>query len=279
MQWIFELIVRYKTLFSLFFTSFVSLGMIFSSSEHQVATTRFLTATVFYPLQLTFNQISLIENVFSENRRLKMHNAQLNVKISALQEQIAEYQRLRELIDFSKDWPYELVPARVVARDPSLAYRSVVINTGKKDSVINFMPVVTERGVVGKVIQSLNGISLVQLLKDPSNRISVLSRRNRTVAILETDDGQHFFMRVRSHEDFQVGDTIVTSGLGGIYPRGLEVGFVKDVKAGSDPLFKRVFIRPTVDFEHLEELFVIRLSPQWASFLSEMDSIEFNDND
>jgi rod shape-determining protein MreC len=107
----------------------------------------------------------------------------------------------------------------------------------------------------------------------------VLSRRNRTVAILETDDGQHFFMRVRSHEDFQVGDTIVTSGLGGIYPRGLEVGIVKDIKAGSDPLFKRVFIRPAVDFEHLEELFVIRLSPQWASFLSEMDSIEFNGHD
>ncbi len=279
MQWIFELIVKYRTLCSLLFTSFVSLLMIFSSSEHQASTTRFLTATIFYPLQLTFNQITLIKDVFSENRRLRMHNAQLSVKISALQEQAAEYERLRELLGFSKAWSYELISARVVARDPSLAYRSVVINAGKKDSILNFMPVVTERGVVGKVIQSLNGISLVQLLKDPSNRISVLSRRNRTVAILETGDGQNFFMRVRSHEDYQVGDTIVTSGLGGIYPCGLKVGIVKDIRAGSDPLFKRVFIRPSVDFEHLEELFVIRLSPQWVSFLSEMDSIEFNSND
>ncbi len=279
MQWIFELVVRYRTFCSLLFTVFVSLWMISGSSERQAATTRFLTLSVFYPLQLTFNQITLIEDIFAENRRLKMLNAELNVKISSLQEHAAEYQRLRELLDFSKDYSYKLIPARVVARDPSLTYKSVVINAGKRDGILSYMPVVTERGVVGKVISSMNGISLVQLLKDPSNRISVLSRRNRNVGILETDDGQNFFMRVRSHEDFLQGDTILTSGLGGVYPRGLEVGIVKDVKGGSDPLFKKVYVRPTVDFEHLEELFVIRLSPQWASFREELDSIEFNSHD
>lgn len=276
MQWIFELIVKYRTFSSLLFTTFVSLWMISGSSERQAATSRILTASIFYPFQLTFNQITRVKDVFSENRKLKMHNAQLSVKNACLQEMAAENQRLRELLNFSQDCSYKLIPARVVARDPSMSYKSIVLNAGKKDSIMNYMPIVTPKGVVGKIIQVMNGISLAQLLKDPSNRTSVLSRRTRTVAILETDDGQNFFMRIRSHEDFQIGDTIITSGLGGIYPKGLEVGVVKDIKNGANPLFKRAFVKPAVDFEHLEELFVIRLSPQWVSFRSEMDSIEFN---
>lgn len=276
MQWIFEFIVKYRTFCSLLFTTVLSLLMISGSSERQISTARWLTATIFYPLQFTFNQITQIRDIYAENRRLKMDNAQLSVKIAVLQEQAAENKRLRDLLDFSQEYTYDLLPVRVIARDPSLAYKSVVVNAGKKDSVLTYMPLVSEKGVVGKVVQVMNGISLVQLLKDPSNRTSVMSQRTRTISILETDDGSNFFIRVRSHEDFQNGDTIVTSGLGGVYPRGLEVGRVTGVKTGSDPLFKRVTIKLTVDFEHLEELFVIRLSPQWVAFRSEMDSIELD---
>lgn len=279
MQWILELIVRYRTFCSLLFTCLLSLWMISGSSERQASTARFFTLSIFYPLQLTFNQLTVIENIFVENRRLKMENAQLSVTIAHLKEQAAENLRLRDLLDFSKDYAYNLKPVRVIARDPSAAYKSIVVNAGKKDSIQTYMPLVSERGVIGKVVQVMNGISLVQLLRDPSNRTSVMSQRTRTVGILETVDGNSFYIRARSHEDFQTGDTIVTSGLGGIYPRGLEVGLVENINNSSDPLFKKVFIKPTVNFEHIEELFIIRLSPQWVAFRSEMDSIEFTNND
>ncbi|HEX2958974.1 MAG TPA: rod shape-determining protein MreC [Chitinispirillaceae bacterium] len=280
MQWIFEFILKYRTFCSLLFTTFLSLWMISGSSERQISTARWLTTTIFYPLQLTFNQINIVEDIYSENRRLKMDNAQLNVKIAILQDQAAENKRLRDLLCFSNTYTYGLIPVRVIARDPSIAYKSVVISAGKKDSVLTYMPIVSEKGVVGKVIQVMNGISLVQLLKDPSNRTSVMSQRTRTVSILETNDGRNFFIRVRNHEDFKTGDTIVTSGLGGVYPKGLAVGLVtENVNNSFDPLFKKVSIKPAVDFEHIEELFVIHLSPQWVAFRSEMDSMELENND
>ena len=133
-----------------------------------------------------------------------------------------------------------------------------------------------EYGVVGKVVQVMHRISLVQLLKDPSNRTSVLFQSTRTVGILETENGNDFFVRCRSHETIEPGDTVVTSGLGGIYPRGLRVGIVKSIKKIRDPLFKEVYVKPSVNFNHLEELYIMRLSPQWAAFRSELDSLEFD---
>lgn len=276
MQWIFELIVKFRSFFSLLLITIICLWMISGSSERQVSTARFFTTTIFYPLQLVLTQITRVENVFSENRRLKTENAKLSVKVALLQEQVSESDRLRQLLNISSDFSYELLPVRVIARDPSSVYKSVVVNAGKKDSIFKYMPLVSEKGVVGKVIQVMNGISLVQLLKDPSNRTSVMSKRTRTVGILETNDGNNFFIKVRSHEEFKTGDTILTSGLGGIYPRGIGIGYVKNTGTASDPLFKKVYIEPAVNFEHIEELFVVRLSPQWVAFRAEMDSIEFN---
>jgi len=249
--------------------------MISGSKEKQAATARMLTVTVFYPLQVTFNSVTHIENIFAENRRLKMEVAQLSVKISRLQEQAAENDRLRRLLSFSTDYKYELYPVRGIARDPSAAFKSIIINAGKKDSIAMWMPLVGEKGVVGKVIQTMDNLSLVQLLRDPANRTSVMNKRTRTVSILETENGDNFFMKCREHEDFQPGDTIVTSGLGGIYPKGLCVGIVQKTTGTQDPLFKRIYLKLNIDFDHIEELFVIRLSPQWSSFRAELDSIEF----
>jgi rod shape-determining protein MreC len=136
-----------------------------------------------------------------------------------------------------------------------------------------YMPLIGEKGVVGKVVQVMHQISLVQLLRDPSNRIGVLFSRTRTIGILETENGNDFFVLCRSHEPIVKGDTVVTSGLGGIYPRGLQVGFVKKIDPIKDPLFKKVFIDCSVDFDHIEELFIMRVSPQWSAFRNEMDSI------
>jgi rod shape-determining protein MreC len=249
--------------------------MISASQASQASTVRILSVTVFYPLQMTLNQIKRIENIFAENRRLKMDNAHLSTQIAVLREQSVENVRLRGMLNFKDDYSYQLVPARVVARDPSSDLKSFIINVGSKDSILKYMPLVTEKGVVGKVVQVMNGLSLVQLLKDPSNRTSVMSGRTRAVSILETDNGKDFFIRYRNHEDIVLGDSIITSGLGGIYPKGLQVGIVSKTTESRDPLFKKVWLKLSVDFEHVEELFVVRLSPQWSSFQTELDSIEF----
>jgi rod shape-determining protein MreC len=152
-----------------------------------------------------------------------------------------------------------------------------VVDAGRSQGVAMFMPLVGEHGAVGKIVQVMGHMSMAQLLRDPSNRTSVMVSRSRAVGILQTENGRDFFVRLRSHEDVLSGDTIVTSGLGGIYPKGLTVGYVGKVDDRSNPLFKRAYIEFAVRFDRLEELFVMRLSPQWAAQKEAIDSIKFSD--
>ena len=198
----------------------------------------------------------------------------LTAQVAQLREQEAENSRLREMLGFEQIAPFTLIPVRVIARDPSPIFKSVVVDAGKNKGVLPFMPVVSRQGVVGKVVQVMPGLSLVQLIRDPLNRISVMVRRSRTVSILETDNGVDFFVHLRTHEDVASGDTVITTGLGGIYPRGFLVGIIDKVHFERDPLFKRATIKLILDIEHLEELFVVKLPPQWAAFKEQLDSIK-----
>jgi rod shape-determining protein MreC len=277
MHWIFGFIVRHRNISSLVLTVVLSLLMISRTEQQQGRIVRALTLSVFYPFQFSINQVTRVKNIFAENRTLKQEVTRLSTKLALLEEKAAENERLRSLIGFGDQFKYELVPTRIVARDPSHEYRSVVINAGRDKKLSDYMPVVHRKGVVGKLIQVLPHISLVQLLKDPSNRISVMITRNRVVGILETENGRDFFVRYRSHEDVAAGDSVITSGLGGIFPKGLAVGSVEKIGDNHDPLFAIAHIDLFVDFDHIEEVFVMRLSPQWAAFQDEYDSLSFEE--
>ncbi len=248
--------------------------MISASPQTQAKTARYLKFTFFYPINATITQVDRIGNIYAENKRLKKELAETSAKMYLLQDQALENQRLRGLLHFVEQTSYELMPVRVIARDPSHFYKSIVVDAGRKSGVLPYMPLVGEHGIVGKVIQVMDNMSLVQILKDPSSRTSVMDRRTRTLGILETQNGKDFFVRLRSHEDVQIGDTIVTSGLGGIYPKGLMVGVVSSTSDVNNPLFKKAYLNLTVNFDKIEELFIMRLAPQWAAFRTELDSLE-----
>lgn len=273
MHWIIGLIKKNLSIFSLLLTIVLSLLMISSPEEARLSTARTLTMSVFYPFQFTFNQISRIKDVFAENIRLKKEVTELSVELASLKEKGIENERLRGLLNFAQDFSFDFVPVRVVARDPALGDWTVIVNAGKSSGIELFMPLVGDRGVVGKVIKVLGNLSQVQLIKDPASRTSVLCRRTRTISILGTENGSDFFVQCRKHEDIIVGDTIVTSGLGGIFPRGLTVGVVDKITEDKNPLFKRARLKLSVDFDRLDELFILRLSPRWMSFRSEIDSL------
>jgi rod shape-determining protein MreC len=274
MRWILELIIRYRVVVSLVITTLTSLWMVGSPAVLQAKTARFLAFTVFYPLQITIDQATKAKNIYAENRRLKSEVAFLAAQVAQLHDQAVENGRLRGMLEFEERTPFEIIPVNVVDRDPSPIVKSVVVNAGKNKGVLAFMPVVGERGIAGKVVQVMPSMSLVQLIRDPLNRTSIIVRRTRAVSILETENGVDFSAHFRTHEDIMGGDTVVTSGLGGIYPRGFPVGVVEKVSDEHDPLFKRATIRPTLDIDHIEELFIVRLPPQWTAFRAEMDSLK-----
>ena len=273
MRWILELLIRYRIAASLLLASMASLVMISSPPVLQAKTARILTISIFYPLQITVDQLKRAQNIWGENRRLKTDVALLNASVAQLKDQAVENERLRGMLGFEQNSSYDLIAVRVVARDPSPISKSIVVNAGRNKGVLPYMPVVGERGVAGKVVQVMPDLSLVQLVKDPLNRTSIMVRRSRAVSILETGNGVDFFAHFRTHEDVAAGDTVVTSGLGGIYPRGFMVGTVDRILNEHDPLFKKALLRPTLDLDHLEELFVVRMPPQWASFREQLDSL------
>jgi rod shape-determining protein MreC len=278
MQWIIRFFFSHRNISSLAVMVFISLWMLSGSRDRQERLARTLTFTVFYPFQFYFNQTTHIKNAFAENRSLKQQIASLSATVSQLSEYDRENRRLADMLRISRQFPYELVAARVVVRDPSFISRSAVINVGADNGLLPYMPVMTSRGAAGKIVQVMGHMSLVQLMLDPSNRTSVMVRRSREIGILETENGNDFFIMFRSHADVNVGDTVITSGLGGIYPKGLPAGRVAKLTENRDPIFKKAIIAPEVDFDRLEEVFVLKLSPQWAAFKQELDSLESGQN-
>jgi rod shape-determining protein MreC len=274
MRWIIELIIRYRVAVAVLAASGASLWMIASPAPLQARTARLLASSIFYPLQITFDQATKAKDISAENRHLKSVVALLTVQVAQLRDERVENERLRRLLGFEERTALEVIPVSVVARDPSPVCKSVVVNAGTSKGVLTFMPVVGEGGLAGKVVQAMPSLSLVQLIRDPLNRTSILVRRSRAVSILETENGVDFFARFSVHEDIIVGDTIVTSGLGGIYPRGFPVGVVERISGGHDPLFKKTMIRPTLNGDRLEELFIVRLPPQWSAFRAQLDSLK-----
>jgi rod shape-determining protein MreC len=273
MRWILELIVRYRVVVAVLVASGLSIRMISSPPDLQAKTARFLAFSVFYPLQITFDQATKAKNIFAENRRLKSEVALLNAEVAQLKDEKIENGRLRKMLDFEERTPLDIIPVSIVARDPSPVFKSVVVNAGANKGILAYMPVVGEGGIAGKVVQVMPSLSQVQLIKDPLNRTSILVRRTRAVSILETENGIDFFARFRIHEDVAAGDTIVSSGLGGIYPRGFPAGVVEKISDEGNRLFKKAAIKPGIDIDRLEELFIVRQPPQWAAFRAQLDSL------
>ncbi|MBN2188046.1 MAG: rod shape-determining protein MreC [Chitinispirillaceae bacterium] len=274
MRWILELLVRYRSVAAVCIASGLSFWMISSPPNRQAGTARFLAFSVFYPLQVTFDQATKAKNIYAENQRLKSQVALLYAHVAQLRDEKTENARLRRMLGFEERTPHDIIPVRVVARDPSPVVKSVVVNAGKNKGVLPFMPVVGENGIAGKVVQVMPSLSQVQLIKDPLNRTSIIAMRSRAVSILETGNGNDFFAWFRIHEDIVAGDTVVTSGFGGIYPKGFPAGVVERVVDKGDRLFKKAAIRPCIDVDHSEELFIVRQPPQWAAFRAQLDSLE-----
>jgi rod shape-determining protein MreC len=274
MQWIIRFFATHRNITSLLVTVIASLWMLSGSTENRHQISRFLTVSIFYPFQFYFNQTTRIKNIFAENRRLKEEIASLSVKLAQMTDRNLENERLSELLGIATQFSFTLVPARVVVREPSFISRSAIVNVGKNEGILPYMPVMTSRGVCGKVVQVMGRMSLVQLLIDPANRTGVMIQRSREIGILETENGSDFYILFRAHADVAVGDTVITSGLGGIYPRGLLAGVVSRLEEKRDPIFKTARVRPEVNFDRMEEVFVIKMAPQWAAFKSELDSLE-----
>ncbi len=208
------------------------------------------------------NHIVLVD-LKQENLRLQEEVHRLQREKDELRESSYVAERLRRLLQFKARVQATMIPAEVIAYSPSAWFRTIVINKGFRDGVQKGMPVVTWEGVVGKVMRTSSGSSIILLVVDRNSSIDVLVQRTRTRGLVEGEGGSRCQLRyVPRTDDIEAGDHLITSGLGGIFPKGLSMGDVVRVERKEYGLFQEVEVRPSADFSRLEEVIVILRLPE-----------------
>lgn len=191
------------------------------------------------------------------NQTLRTENRRLQGELSDMQEVRLANERLRKLLDFRQQTGLNGVAARIVAIDASSWFRTVLIDKGYQHGLREGLPVVVAEGAVGRVVKCTPHQSRVLLITDASSTAAALVQRSRTRAICR---GQGDYLTLEfalRRDDVSIGDHIVTSGTGGIFPKGLILGRVSAVDRGSYGLFQNVTVIPEVDFTRLEEVLVL----------------------
>ena len=219
--------------------------------------------TVFYPAQWVVSSVESFRSVLAENEHLKEENARLRQETYYASEGLQELTRLHTLVRFDDKWDYPIVTARVVGHNPGRFLTTLVINRGTMHGVKENMPVFSMNGLVGKITKAAYTHSRVQLLVDPNLKLSVLERKSRVVGFLESVDGHLLTAMIPSHAGVEEGDTLITSGLGGIFPKGIPVGIVKAVRKSDLDVMRQMDVSPFQEFTALEEVFVMEKEPEW----------------
>jgi len=221
-------------------------------------------ASVFYPAQMVISSVDEFRSVAHENEMLKEENARLRQETYYASEALQELARLHALVRFDDKWDYPIVTARVVGHNPGRFLTTLVINRGTSRGVKEDMPVFSMNGLVGKVSKAALTHSRGQLLVDPNLKLSVLERRTRVVGFLESVDGRTLSAMIPTHAGVKVGDTLITSGLGGIFPKGIPVGTVTRIRPSDLEVMQLMDVVPFQEFSSLEEVFVMGKEPEWV---------------
>jgi rod shape-determining protein MreC len=201
--------------------------------------------------------ISLL-NVRRENMTLNSTIKELTSRIVAGDEALLENQRLENLLKMKESIKPPTLGATVIGEDVSSWFRTLLINRGDSDGLRLGMAVVAADGVVGQIVKVAATTSRVLLLTDHASGIAATIQRSRARGVVKgKGEGLCSLEFTTRAEDVNVGDLVVTSGVGGVYLKGLPIGEVTMVKRGQYGIFQTITIRPTVNIAHLEEVLVV----------------------
>lgn len=236
------------------FTSFgierIAISFISPFQELVTRATRF-TRDIWY-------QYFYLVTVTRQNQILSNRLNQALEKNNQWQETELANARLRDLLDFEKTISEMVVAAEVIGKDPSAWFKTLIIDKGKADGLTRGLPVVMPQGIAGQVVEVSNHYAKVMLIIDRNSAVDALVQRTRARGVIkgESTDRCHLDFVLRKN-DVRVGDSVVSSGLDGVYPKGLRIGFVSEVIEHDADIFHEVIVTPYVDFEKLEEVLVV----------------------
>ena len=240
----------------------ISIIIIFSNDNSQIRFLRALAVGSFGRIESGFSAIPNVFQLESENKILRENNIKLSNEIANLKEAKLENIRLLKLLKFKETSNLPVISGKIINKSIIQTRNSITLNIGDADSVRINMPVITDDGLVGRIVTTSKNYSIAQILLNKDLRISVKCQRNRVDGILNYDGVQNLTVNnVLKNAEINAGDIFISSEYSSNFPGGIPIGVVVEI-GNLDNIFKKITLRPLVNFEKLEEVFVLKSLPE-----------------
>ena len=208
-----------------------------------------------------WNYYIALQGVHEQNLALKKDIERLTEQLAQLREQVIISEQLTQLLAYQQKEPIQTVAARVIGRNATNWYRTLILDKGGRENIKPNMGVITYAGVVGRVVKTHPSTSIVLLLTDPNVAVPAMIQSSREEGIVQgTAQGYIRMKYLPPLSPIPIGENVVTSGLTGAFPRGLQIGQIGRLQKTDTDLFQSAEIQPAVGFQTLEGVLVI-ISP------------------
>ena len=239
-----------------------------SHSEQGSSRIQMAIQTVTYPFQASvqsavsniknlWNSYILLIDVKEENNRLKQQILDMEEKLSEHIENSVQFRRLRDQMLFARKNPLEKIYSEIIGESSDNTHNIRFINRGSNQKVQRNYIVIRKEGLVGRIHSVSPFQSSVQLMIDHRNRVPALIQRNRVRGLIYGTQAGIEMRQINQHAKIKIGDRVISSGLGGLYPKGILIGWVSEIRHQQHELFKTAILESAVDFNSIEEVFVI----------------------
>lgn len=257
MKWATSRLYKNRKLFLIIAGLIVPLLLFALQLEQKTIVARPIQEVFYTPFWSISNKLTALINVYDYNIALKAENVRLKFERMNFEQNRIEIQRFREMLGLPPRPEYKLVSADVIAHEQGRRWSSAIIKA--TEQIDQFLPVVDQSGLVGKIASSTGSVATVSLLIGPNCRVAARDNQTRTLGIIKWSSGRTLMLDgVAIESDVFPGDTIISSGMGGVFPEGIAVGFVAKVDTIPTEVFKQIAIEPFVDFGALDNVMVMK---------------------
>ncbi|MBN2364779.1 MAG: rod shape-determining protein MreC [Calditrichaeota bacterium] len=259
MKKVFGIFSQRRTVFLLGFYVVFSLFLMTLNDPYQLRGIRIAVLQTMSWMHQIRDHVNLVKNLKEENQQLRKKLLEKSLENQQMQESMLENIRLHRMLKFKEESNYSLIAAKVIGYGQEPTIRSLILDVGSADSVEKNQPVITDLGLVGKSLVVEKNQSIVQILMDRNSLVSARLQKSREVGVVGWSGNLWLDLNYISREVVvEPGEVVLTSGLSRIYPAGIKIGIVAEVRENEYELFKQIKIKPAVDFDRLEEVFVIK---------------------
>lgn len=258
MRRLFLIVRQFREYFLLAFFVIISVALMGENDNRQIHRIRALTIGVLGRIQ---ESVSFLPNFFQlqkENEALRRTNVNLADEVNRLREAKLENIRLRRLLGLKETTRYPLTPAKVIGKTLHLLRNTITLNVGDNERVAPGMPIISDAGLVGKVIATSGDYAIGQIILNRDFRASARVQRSRVDGILAWEGGRYSLLKnIPKTLDVKIGDMVETSEYSNTFPPYIRIGVVASVTEQPGSLFKTIEVETAVDFAALEEVFVM----------------------